>query len=161
MCNNYITMCCLTIPGAYRGQNILNSKHPIVMEWWVLLPVMFLICFVKNWSNPGLFLFIFIISTWHNSKKRGWCAWDSNPGQQDGRCRQIHWAMAAALICLVCTAPRGSLGPSLRLQSSWSMKFWALLGDYNQHLDVNRLGTWLLPSGKILRKLLVTLLVLC
>ena len=23
-----------------------------------------------------------------------WCAWDSNPGRQDGRRRRIHWAMA-------------------------------------------------------------------
>ena len=28
-------------------------------------------------------------------KKRGWCAWDSNPGRQVGRRRRIHWAMAA------------------------------------------------------------------
>ena len=28
-------------------------------------------------------------------KKHRWCAWDSNPGRQDGRHRQIHWAMAA------------------------------------------------------------------
>ena len=28
---------------------------------------------------------------------RRWCAWDSNPGRQDDRCRQIHWAMAAPL----------------------------------------------------------------
>ena len=26
-----------------------------------------------------------------------WCAWNSNPGQQDGRRRRIHWAMAAPL----------------------------------------------------------------
>ena len=32
-----------------------------------------------------------------NWLKRKWCAWDSNPGQQDGRCRRIHWAMAAPL----------------------------------------------------------------
>ena len=30
-----------------------------------------------------------------NWKKHRWCAWDSNPGQQDGRRRRIHWAIAA------------------------------------------------------------------
>ena len=30
-------------------------------------------------------------------KKHRWCAWDSNPGRQDGRHRRIHWAMAAPL----------------------------------------------------------------
>ena len=29
-------------------------------------------------------------------KKCRWCAWDSNPGPQDCRCRQNHGAMAAA-----------------------------------------------------------------
>ena len=24
------------------------------------------------------------------------CAWDSNPGREEGRCRRIHWARAAA-----------------------------------------------------------------
>ena len=27
-----------------------------------------------------------------------WCAWDSNPGWQNGRRRQIHWAMAAPFV---------------------------------------------------------------
>ena len=27
--------------------------------------------------------------------KHRWCAWDSNPGKQDGRRRWIHWAKAA------------------------------------------------------------------
>ena len=26
-----------------------------------------------------------------------WCAWESNPGQQDGRQRWLHWAMAAPM----------------------------------------------------------------
>ena len=54
--------------------------------------------FFKKWANPGLFLFIFVFPTLHNSInswKRRWCAWDSNPGQQDGSRRRIHWAMAA------------------------------------------------------------------
>ena len=32
-----------------------------------------------------------------NWKKHWWCAWDSNPGPQDGRCRQSQGAMAATL----------------------------------------------------------------
>ena len=32
-----------------------------------------------------------------NWKKHRWCAWDSNPGRQNGRRRRIHWAMAAPL----------------------------------------------------------------
>ena len=59
-------------------------------------------------SRP-LFLFIFVLFTFQfkwqiynlnniNWKKRRWCAWDSNPGRQDGRRRQIHWAIAAPLV---------------------------------------------------------------
>ena len=53
---------------------------------------------IKNWANPGLFLFIFVFFTLHISMnwwKHRWCAWDLNPGWQDGRRRRIHWAMAA------------------------------------------------------------------
>ena len=51
-------------------------------------------------SRP-LFLFIFVFSTCYNLnsnlnwKKHRWCAWESNPGWQDGRRKQIHWATAA------------------------------------------------------------------
>ena len=30
-------------------------------------------------------------------KKHRWCAWDSNPGHQDGMHKRIHWAMATPL----------------------------------------------------------------
>ena len=47
------------------------------------------------------FWLLFSFFPQHNSitnlKKRRWCAWDSNPGLQDGRCKQNHGAMAAAL----------------------------------------------------------------
>ena len=33
-----------------------------------------------------------------NWKKHRWCTWDSNPGLQDGGCRQNHRAKAATLI---------------------------------------------------------------
>ena len=57
----------------------------------------------KMWAKHGLFLFIFVSfslqwqidSEW---KKRRWCAWDSNAGLLDGRCRRIHWAMAAPFL---------------------------------------------------------------
>ena len=65
-----------------------------------------------KWANPGLFLFIFVFSTLYNSInwwKHWWCAWDLNPRQQDGRHRQIHWAMAA---------PQGNLSYS-SLPHSW------------------------------------------
>ena len=62
--------------------------------------------FLKKWANPGLFLSIFVLFTFQfkwqiynlyniNWKKHSWCAWDLNPGWQDGRRRRIHWAMAA------------------------------------------------------------------
>ena len=65
-----------------------------------------------KWANPGLFLFIFVLFTFQlklqiynlnfiNWKKRRWCAWKSNLGQQDGRRRQIHWAMAAPIVTIL------------------------------------------------------------
>ena len=67
--------------------------------------------FFKKWANPSLFLFIFVHFTfeinwqiyslnYNNWKKHRWCTWDSNPGRQDGRLRQIHWTMAAPLTLL-------------------------------------------------------------
>ena len=53
-------------------------------------------------SRP-LFPFIFVFPMRHNLnsnlkwKKRRWCAWDLNPGWQDGRRERIHWATAAPL----------------------------------------------------------------
>ena len=54
--------------------------------------------FLKKWAYPGLFLFIFILfllQFQYKLKKHRWCAWDSNPGLQDGRRRWNHGAMAA------------------------------------------------------------------
>ena len=72
------------------------------------------ILIIKNGKKPGLFLFIFVRFTWqikhnfyHKWKNRRWCAWDSNPVRQDGRCRRIHWAMAAQKINIfLCTGAR-------------------------------------------------------
>ena len=69
-------------------------------------------CFFK-WANPGPFLVYFRL--FHmtqinllNWKKRRWCAWDSNPGREDGRCRQIHWAMVA-LPCIRVVINEGTI----------------------------------------------------
>ena len=51
--------------------------------------------------NPVYLLFIFVLFSFqyqiqhHKLKKRKWCAWDSNPGLQDGWQRLKHGAMAA------------------------------------------------------------------
>ena len=54
--------------------------------------------FFKNWPLLCLSSY-FPPSTLHNSNinwwKLRWCAWDSNPGLQNGRSRRIHRAMAA------------------------------------------------------------------
>ena len=60
-------------------------------------------------SRP-LYLFIFVLFTFKFNwqiyslklKKHRWCAWDSNPGRQDGRRRRIHWAMVAPLKVHIC-----------------------------------------------------------
>ena len=47
-----------------------------------------------------------------NWKKHRWCAWDSNPGRQDGRRRRIHWAIAA---------PQCGNSFKLRIATNWSV----------------------------------------
>ena len=49
-----------------------------------------------------IFVYFCSLFTWqienkfdYNWYKHRLCAWDSNPGRQDGKCRRIHWAMAA------------------------------------------------------------------
>ena len=57
--------------------------------------------FFKMGQSRPLFLFIIVFSTCYklnsnlNWWKHRWCAWDPNPGWQDGRRKRIHWAMAA------------------------------------------------------------------
>ena len=58
-------------------------------------------CFFKYGPIPASFSFIFVLFTSHINyklKKRRCCAWDSNQGQQDGRRRRNHRAMAATLV---------------------------------------------------------------
>ena len=62
------------------------------------------ILFFKIGQSRPLFLFIFVFSTCYNInsnwKKHRWCAWDSNPGWQDGRRERTHWATLLAKILL-------------------------------------------------------------
>ena len=64
----------------------------------------------KNGPIPASFFvygrpFLITISICKNSNKLSWCAWDSNPGPHDGRRRQNHGAMAAALTSLLFRLP--------------------------------------------------------
>ena len=78
------------------------------------LPDICVIFFKKMGQFRPLFLFIFVFSTRHNLnsnlnwKKHRWCAWESNPGWQDGRRERIHWATAAPLLCKVFVNFNGS-----------------------------------------------------
>ena len=53
-----------------------------------------LLCFLKKWAKPGLFLVYFRpflnTMTMFDYKKHRWFAWDLNLGRQDGRRRGIH-----------------------------------------------------------------------
>ena len=52
------------------------------------------LCFFKNGPIPASFCLFSFFSRYNFNRR---CAWDSNPGPQDGRCRQNHGAMAAIL----------------------------------------------------------------
>ena len=56
------------------------------------------VTFLRNGPIPAYFCLFSLFSCYNfntNWKKHRWCAWDSNPGMQDGRCRRNHRAMAA------------------------------------------------------------------
>ena len=53
-------------------------------------------------SRPVLFIFfLFSLQFQYKLKKHRWCAWDLNPGPQDGRRRRNHGAMAATITFFV------------------------------------------------------------
>ena len=56
--------------------------------------------FQKNGPIPAPFCLFLSFSRYNfnntNWKKHRWCAWNSNPGPQDGRCRRNHRATATA-----------------------------------------------------------------
>ena len=54
--------------------------------------------FFLNGPIPASFC-LFSLFSWYNfNNTNWWCAWDSNPGPQDGRRRQNHGAMAATTV---------------------------------------------------------------
>ena len=53
----------------------------------------------NSWPRFVYFRLFHIIKINLNWYKHRWCAWDSNPGHQDGKRRRVHWAMAASDIC--------------------------------------------------------------
>ena len=62
--------------------------------------------FKKNGPIPASFCLFSSFSHYNfnntNWKKHSWCAWDSNPGPQDGRRRRNHGAMAATQVKNYC-----------------------------------------------------------
>ena len=82
------------VPTRYR--NIYKN----VCQGWTF--VQNIILFIFKWANTGLFC-LFSSSSSHynfnstNWKKHRWCAWDSNPRPQNGRCRQYHGARPCLL----------------------------------------------------------------
>ena len=61
-------------------------------------PALIMLFFFKKMGQSRLFCFFSFFSCYNfntNWKKLRWCAWDSNPGPQDGRRRRNHRAMAA------------------------------------------------------------------
>ena len=101
MINFYLTI--------YLTSNVSNVTCDLddLVIWYIQCDQMANLFFV----HPGLFFVYFRpflipitnkLSFNLNWKKHKWCAWDLNTGLQDGRRRQNHGAMAAALwlICL-------------------------------------------------------------
>ena len=86
-----------------RAQTITISSIWSSGYWRTLTFAMFFL----NGPIPASFcLFSFFSHSNSNDKyklkKHRWCAWDSNPGRQDGRRRRIHWAMAAPHAGILC-----------------------------------------------------------
>ena len=72
---------------SFENQHLINSRiflnGPIPASFW----------FFRSFNIPNQMTNIQFEQ--YKLKKRIWCAWDMNPGRQDGRCRRNHWAMAA------------------------------------------------------------------
>ena len=73
-----------------------TSHHLLLLKSSMAKQVFF---FKKNGPIPASFCPFSLFSQYNfnntNRKKLRWCAWDSNPGPQDGRRRQNHGVMAA------------------------------------------------------------------
>ena len=74
----------------------LRTRTTSILNRWAYLKLFFI------WAKPDLFVYFrpFLNSMANKVQtltilKRRLCAWDSIPGLQDGRRRQIRWALAA------------------------------------------------------------------
>ena len=104
-----------------RKENFSTIFWPKVGGLFCLITI-FNIFFKKKWADPGLFFvyfrpFLVTISIIQiekslssfsaynfnntNCKKRRWCAWDLNPGRENGRHRRSHRAMASSQFLLL------------------------------------------------------------
>ena len=79
-----------------------HSNYSMTHSFFLSRLLTFYNFFKKNGPNLASFC---LFSFFHTTRiaqisvsKRRWCAWDSNPGQQDCRHSRIHWAMAAPLL---------------------------------------------------------------
>ena len=90
-------------PPNYYTDLILSCGHCFRLLSLIASPLGFVFfCFISPLfflkKIPAFFRFIFVFSTCYNLisnlnwKKRRWCAWYLNLGQQDGRHERIHWA---------------------------------------------------------------------
>ena len=76
----------------------VHFKWVTLQSIWVGPKSFFSSFFKKNGPIPASFCLFSLFSRLNpntNWKKRRWCAWDSNPGLQDGRRKRNHRAMAA------------------------------------------------------------------
>ena len=94
-------------------------------------------------SRPLFCLFLFFSRHNFNTnwKKHRWCAWDSNPGPQDGRCRQNHGALAATVNTVkssgsVCTyiLKNWVQMPSMIIILAFSIKMVINLNDFYRYV---------------------------
>ena len=89
---------CSQLYQTQTAASSLNRPSPCSLTTTARLNLPLFFFFFLKWANPGLFCLFSFFSRYNfntNWKKRRWCAWDSNPGPQDGRRRRNHGAMAA------------------------------------------------------------------
>ena len=77
-------------------KNYLEIKMPELSNIIFRILIWYISIRAKSWTLFGIFSSFSHHNSRINWKKRRYCAWELNLGSQDGRCRWIHWAMAAA-----------------------------------------------------------------
>ena len=81
----------------FDGQNEIHEFSP--SRGFIKVRTVYIIFYFLKWGqSQALFVYIRLFHmTQFKYKliKRRWCAWDSNLGQNDERCRRNHWAKAA------------------------------------------------------------------